>query len=145
MTVREERGIDGDVFGRQLNRLFRRAGRQLTNLAVVMALREQGCSISTPYLSQLRTGVRTNPSSSLVDALANFFDVQSDYFFDIDADPDAPVAVSATGMIDSDAAFIAGLSNSGLRRLLALSQSLSPRSIELLVALSDRLRLADRR
>lgn len=144
MAVRTESGIERDVFERQLNRLFIRTDRKLTNLAVVEALRDQGRSISTPYLSQLRSGVRANPSRSVIDALAYYFEVQPDYFFDVDADPDPSIVALTDSFIEADGAAIAGLTDGGLRRLLALSQSLSPSSIELLVVLSERLRIVDR-
>lgn len=64
-----------NVFRDQLNRLIDTHPKKLTNGTVVKGLAERGCVISPPYLSQLRTGARTNPSREVVDALASFFDV----------------------------------------------------------------------
>lgn len=38
--------------------------------------------MSRPYLSQLRTGRRTNPSELTIHALAEFFRVDADFFTD---------------------------------------------------------------
>jgi transcriptional regulator with XRE-family HTH domain len=68
-------------FSQRLNALFESAPNHVTNAMVVRSMTEDGCRISTPYLSQLRTGVRTNPSPEVVAALARFFEVTPDYFF----------------------------------------------------------------
>ncbi|MER2225366.1 MAG: transcriptional regulator, partial [Rhodococcus sp. (in: high G+C Gram-positive bacteria)] len=57
-------------FNDRLNSLFETADFHVTNAMVVRGMTEFGCRISTPYLSQLRTGVRTNPSPEVVAALA---------------------------------------------------------------------------
>ena len=75
-----------NVFREQLNRLIDTHPKKLTNGTVVKGLAERGCVISPPYLSQLRTGARTNPSREVVDALAGFFDVPPGHFF-IVSDP----------------------------------------------------------
>ena len=68
-------------FNERLNSLFETADFHVTNAMVVRGMTEFGCRISTPYLSQLRTGVRTNPSPEVVAALAHFFNVHPDYFY----------------------------------------------------------------
>lgn len=68
-------------FNDRLNSLFETADFHVTNAMVVRGMTEFGCRISTPYLSQLRTGVRTNPSPEVVAALAHFFNVHPDYFY----------------------------------------------------------------
>jgi transcriptional regulator with XRE-family HTH domain len=111
------------VFCTQLNALFSSSKVGLTNLDVAREVRRRGCPLSTPYLSQLRTGVRTNPSNLVVDALADYFNVSPDFFFD-------PHGSEVLGKLASP----------GLRRLLSACVGLSDLSMELLVEISDHLR-----
>ncbi len=72
-------------FAERLNKLFDSVhppGRKPhTNAEVAAALIEDGHQISKPYISQLRSGQRTNPSDETVAAFARFFKVKPDYFF----------------------------------------------------------------
>ncbi len=65
------------TFAERLNRLFDTVyppGRgPHTSAEVVAALKAEGLTMSAPYLSQLRSGNRTNPSRATMAALANFF------------------------------------------------------------------------
>ena len=75
------------TFSARLNRLFDTVyppGRgPHTSAEVVVALKAEGITpMSAPYLSQLRSGERTNPSKATMNALANFFRIQPDYFTD---------------------------------------------------------------
>ena len=146
-AIREESAIvteaEARVFERQLNKLFEGAQEKLSNLAVVGAMLERGCSISAPYLSQLRTGVRTNPSPRVVEALADIFGVPSDYFYDVNAVRASPATERCGEITDADAAVVERLLDRRLRRLLALSLTLPPTSVEILIDVSDRFRLAD--
>ena len=69
------------TFAARLNRLFDTVyppGRgQHTSAEVIAALKAEGITMSAPYLSQLRSGNRTNPSSATMAALANFFRIKS--------------------------------------------------------------------
>lgn len=64
------------TFAARLNRLFETVyppGRgPHTSAEVIAALKAEGITMSAPYLSQLRSGNRTNPSATMT-ALANFF------------------------------------------------------------------------
>jgi hypothetical protein len=64
------------TFAARLNRLFDTVyppGRgPHTSAEVIAALKSEGVTMSAPYLSQLRSGNRTNPSSATMAALANF-------------------------------------------------------------------------
>jgi transcriptional regulator with XRE-family HTH domain len=72
------------TFAARLNRLFDTVyppGRgPYSGAEAVTALAEAGVKMSAPYLSQLRSGNRTNPSASTMAALAKFFGVKPDYF-----------------------------------------------------------------
>lgn len=71
----------------RLDRLFRISrpqGRQWSNAEVAAAVKEANpeLRVSAAYLSMLRTGKRTSPSTDLLLALARFFGVNPSYFFD---------------------------------------------------------------
>jgi transcriptional regulator with XRE-family HTH domain len=74
------------TFSARLNRLFDTVyppGRgPHTSAEVIAALKAEGVTMSAPYLSQLRSGNRTNPSSTTMTALANFFRIKPAYFTD---------------------------------------------------------------
>ena len=69
------------TFAARLNRLFDTVyppGRgPHTSAEVIAALKAEGVTMSAPYLSQLRSGNRTNPSAATMAALANFFRIKS--------------------------------------------------------------------
>lgn len=76
------------TFAARLNRLFDTVyppGRgPHTSAEVIAALRAEGITMSAPYLSQLRSGNRTNPSVATMAALANFFRIKPAFFTDDD-------------------------------------------------------------
>ena len=76
------------TFAARLNRLFDTVyppGRgPHTSAEVIAALKAEGVTMSAPYLSQLRSGNRTNPSTQTMQALANFFRIKPAYFTDDD-------------------------------------------------------------
>ncbi|MEV6073312.1 helix-turn-helix transcriptional regulator [Nocardia sp. NPDC052001] len=126
-----------DVFAHRLNESIGRwehqHGRRLPNTELVARLAEAGHSMSMAYLSQLRRGRRDRPSMELLVALARVFDVPADHFTNAGKDFDtAPHHVAA------------GLTNSGLRRLINAAAGLSAESLDYLSLLADRLRRADR-
>jgi hypothetical protein len=69
------------MFADLLNALCSRSDRPVTNVSLARELTAQGCPISTAYLSQLRTGVRTQPTSRIVHTLATHFGVSVEYFY----------------------------------------------------------------
>lgn len=124
-------------FAAKLNKLFETVhppGRKPhTNAEVASALTEAGHSISKPYLSQLRSGQRTNPSDETVSALAKFFKVKSDFFFnDIYA-----------AKIEHDLELLSQLQGYGLRRLSARAFDLSEESQNLLTSMAEKLRASE--
>jgi transcriptional regulator with XRE-family HTH domain len=74
------------TFSARLNRLFDTVyppGRgPHTSAEVIASLKSEGITMSAPYLSQLRSGNRTNPSAATMAALANFFRIKPAYFTD---------------------------------------------------------------
>ena len=110
------------TFAARLNRLFDTVyppGRgQYTGAEAVAALVEAGIKISAPYLSQLRSGNRTNPSAATMAALARFFGVQSAYFTD-----DAYYTE-----LEKELTWLDATRDEGLRRLGEQFMDLSPRA-----------------
>ena len=124
-------------FAERLNKLFETVhppGRKAhTNAEVAAALTTAGHPISKPYLSQLRSGQRTNPSNETVASLAKFFKVKPDYFFnDIYA-----------SKIDHDLDLLSQLQGYGLRRLSARAFDLSEDSQNLLTTMAAKLRASE--
>lgn len=123
----------------QLNQLFdrwhRANGRQLTNRALAQALRQRGYPVSVPYLSQLRNGIRTNPSDALLSVLADYFGVRA-------GDLTAPVALPDIA-VAPDGVLGEGLTNPAMDRLVRLCTTLSPDSIDILIEVADHLRCAE--
>lgn len=81
----------------RLNYLFthvRPAGedREYSGREVVAAVNEAGTDLSASHLSQLRRGVKENPTLKVLQAIATFFDVRVAYLLD---DPDAVREVEA--------------------------------------------------
>ncbi|MDV6277808.1 helix-turn-helix domain-containing protein [Rhodococcus erythropolis] len=138
-SVMVGRVADKDVFQVRLNELFTAADRRLTNAAVAKGLLARGCRVSTPYLSQLRTGVRTSPSDEVVGGLADYFGVSPGYFFTIPWTGDRAVAAA------QDADIVDRLDNQELKQLLQTANGLSATSLELLLNLAGKLRISDQR
>ncbi|MEU1427239.1 transcriptional regulator [Nocardia sp. NPDC005746] len=124
-------------FGRRLNALFDQWAQQhqqrLTNHRLVTELDRRGFSVSEPYVSQLRRGRRSHPSSALAAALADFFDVDPDYFGDGATHCDAT----------DNNRVIADIHDDTLRQLLSTATELSSESLDHLSMLAVRLRRAE--
>ncbi|EQM32314.1 MULTISPECIES: helix-turn-helix transcriptional regulator [Rhodococcus] len=131
------RATDENVFQLRLNELFSGSDRRLTNVAVANGLLARGYRISTPYLSQLRHGVRSSPSDEVVSALADYFDVPPGYFFTI------PWSGDRARVHDEDAEIVDHLADQELRQLLRAANGLSATSLELLSNLAAALRISE--
>ncbi|MCZ4277752.1 helix-turn-helix domain-containing protein [Rhodococcoides yunnanense] len=119
-----------------MNRLFDvhpRGHRPYSNADVVRGLTAAGHRISKSYMTQLRSGNRINPSEETVAALARFFGVTPDYFYD-------PVYQNA---VDSDLATLTQLRNTGLRRLSTRAFGLPEESQMLLISMAEKLRASE--
>ena len=71
--------------------------------------------MSAPYLSQLRSGNRTNPSSATMAALANFFRIKSAYFTDDEY----------YEKLDKELSWLATMRDDGVRRIAVRAVGLS--------------------
>ena len=121
-------------FAARLNRLFDVVyppGRgPHTSAEVIAALKAEGVTMSAPYLSQLRSGNRTNPSMATMTALANFFRIKPDFFTDD----------TYFGMLDAELSWLAQFRDEGVRRIATETVGLSPESQEDILARIDELR-----
>jgi transcriptional regulator with XRE-family HTH domain len=97
---------------------------------VIAALKAEGITMSAPYLSQLRSGNRTNPSAATMAALANFFRIKPAYFTDDEY----------FGKLDQELTLLAEMRDDGVRRIAARTVGLSPEAKEDLVARAEELR-----
>ena len=126
------------TFAARLNRLFETVyppGRgQHTSAEVIAALKAEGITMSAPYLSQLRSGNRTNPSAATMAALANFFRIKPAYFTDDEY----------FGKLDQELALLAEMRDEGVRRIAARTVGLSAEAKEDLVARAEELRRKER-
>jgi transcriptional regulator with XRE-family HTH domain len=122
------------TFAARLNRLFDTVyppGRgPHTSAEVIAALKAEGVTMSAPYLSQLRSGNRTNPSVATMAALANFFRIKPAYFTDDEY----------YEKLDKELTWLAGMRDEGIRRIAARTVGLSPEAKQDLVEKVDELR-----
>jgi len=123
------------TFSARLNRLFDTVyppGRgPHTSAEVVVALKAEGITtMSAPYLSQLRSGKRTNPSKATMNALANFFRIQPDYFTD----------EYYYRKLDQELTWLATLRDEGALRIATRTIRLSAAALEEIIQLADEWR-----
>src|SRR5690606_13246126 len=122
------------TFAARLNRLFETVyppGRgPHTSAEVIAALKAEGITMSAPYLSQLRSGNRTNPSAATMTALATFCRIKPEYFSDDDY----------CEKMDRELTWLANMRDEGVRRIAARTVGLSPEAQQKLVETVDGLR-----
>ena len=122
------------TFAARLNRLFDTVyppGRgPHTSAEVIAALKAEGITMSAPYLSQLRSGNRTNPSSATMAALANFFRIKSAYFTDDEY----------YEKLDKELSWMATMRDDGVRRIATRRRRVVPEAQQDIVERVDELR-----
>ena len=121
-------------FADRLNRLFDTVyppgrGRH-TSAEVIAALKSEGIAISAPYLSQLRSGNRTHPSTATINALAKFFRIKPEYFTDDEY----------YAKLDRELTWLATMRDEGVRRIAARTVGLSREAQDDVVAQAEELR-----
>lgn len=106
-------------------------GKRYSYREVLKAIDAQGGpSMSVGYLSQLVTGVRTNPMMDAVQALAKFFEVPLSYF-------DAHENTEET---NEKLKLVAALQHAGVQDVATRAAGLPPESIDLVLSMIDRVR-----
>ncbi|OBI73725.1 secretion protein EspR [Mycobacterium asiaticum] len=122
------------TFAARLNRLFDTVyppGRgPHTSAEVIAALKAEGITMSAPYLSQLRSGNRTNPSSATMAALANFFRIKPAFFTDDEY----------YEKLDKELQYLSSVRENGVRRIAARAQGLTPEAQAKVLDRIDELR-----
>ncbi|WP_299556480.1 helix-turn-helix domain-containing protein [uncultured Mycolicibacterium sp.] len=122
------------TFADRLNRLFETVyppGRgPHTSAEVIAALKAEGITMSAPYLSQLRSGNRTNPSAATMAALANFFRIKPDYFTDDEY----------FEKLDRELTWLAQMRDEGVRKIAARTIGLSKEAQEEVIRKAEELR-----
>src|SRR5947209_8386474 len=125
------------TFAARLNRLFDTVyppGRgPHTSAEVIAALKSEGITMSAPYLSQLRSGNRTNPSAATMAALANFFRIKPAYFTDDEY----------YEKLDKELSWLATMRDDGVRRIALAAAKLSPQARQEIAQRVDELRRAE--
>lgn len=119
----------------RLDDLFRKVrpqGRQWTNAEVAAALKAESphLKVGAAYLSQLRTGKRTNPSHELLAALARFFGVSVSYFFD------EKVADSVL----TELAALEAMKNAGVRAVALRAAGMREENLQAIAKIMDQYR-----
>jgi transcriptional regulator with XRE-family HTH domain len=119
----------------KINHLFetirRPDGKPYSNEEVAEAINCRGdATISGTYLWYLRKGDRDNPTKKHLEVIARFFDVSPAYFFD----DGRPRAVAA------ELAVLRGLAGAEAQRVAMRLAGLSPRSLQTVAELIDRVR-----
>ncbi|MFD7711345.1 helix-turn-helix domain-containing protein [Streptomyces sp. NPDC059786] len=126
---------DRPVLAVRLDDLFRTVrpkGRHWTNAEVAEELKRTNpeLKVGGVYLSQLRTGKRSNPSPDLLAALARFFGVSVAYFFD------EKVAESVLGEV----AAIEALRQAGVRAVAMRAAGMKKENLQAITAIMDQYR-----
>ena len=126
------------MFNDRLARLFATVhpngrGPYLLQEVAAAITAEGDVKMSASYLSQLRSGQKTNPSAAAVNALATFFHVDPKYFFDDDY----------ASRMDRDLEMLVKLRDSGVRNIAARAADLSPTSRQTIESLIETLRKAE--
>ena len=125
------------TFADRLNRLFDTVyppGRgPHTSAEVIVALKAEGVTMSAPYLSQLRSGNRTNPSMATMAVLANFFRIKPAYFTDDEY----------YEKLDRELSWLATMRDDGVRRVAMAVADLSTQGRREIAERAEQLRRAE--
>ncbi|MET9799541.1 helix-turn-helix domain-containing protein [Streptomyces sp. NPDC006368] len=126
---------DRPVLAVRLDNLFktvRPKGKHWTNAEVAEELKRANpeLRVGGVYLSQLRTGKRSNPSPDLLAALARFFGVSVAYFFDDE------IAESVLSQV----AAIEALREAGVRAVAMRAAGMKRENLQAITAIMDQYR-----
>lgn len=134
----QQKAIVVPTFAERLNRLFatvKPLGRgYFSSGELVNWLSANGFRISAPYVSQLRSGNRTRPSASTIEAIASFFRVDPAYFTDLEY----------YQLIDRDLMVLSAMRDPAVRRVATRVVGLSAHAIDVIVKAADELRREER-
>lgn len=107
-------------------------GREFSNQRVAAAV-----GVSDAYIGYLRRGERTNPTKSSLEALARFFGVAPEFFFDTATTERVTEQLRQLRLLSR-------LRDAGALRIAMRLGGLSPGSLEAVAAMVDQLRELER-
>lgn len=93
---------------------------------------QSGITVSQPYLSQLHRGTRTNPSKNHLEAIARFFDVPIEYFFE---------STQSQELADN-LATVEAIKGAGVQNVALRAAALSPAGREAIIRIIDEITAA---
>ncbi|MGK4579628.1 helix-turn-helix domain-containing protein [Kitasatospora sp. HPMI-4] len=124
-------------FAERLDHLFRTvhpAGRgPYTYAEVAQGIQQaagEGKGVSASAIQQLRTGLKSNPTMSTIEALAKFFGVKPSYFFDDDNAKQTAAELS----------LLASMRDNNVRAIATRASGLSPETLSVLQGFIERAR-----
>lgn len=130
-TDHESGGIAS--FGPRLDHLVRTVpgpdGRSWSNVKLSRALAGLGLTVSAGYISQLRTGAKTNPAAQIVEAIAKALAIPVTYFFDDDV-----------SSVDRQLQQLAALRKDDADILISLTRDMGPKDVDFVRALVENYR-----
>jgi transcriptional regulator with XRE-family HTH domain len=137
--VTEPDALQGGVIAERLNRLWdarQPEGRPYTLREVADAVnKEAGHSLVSPqYLSVLRRGERSEPSFSILAALARFFGVTVDYF---------SAGEETAGHTEEELRLLQALSDNDVRHLALCAADLNESDLATVIGIIQRFRIAE--
>jgi transcriptional regulator with XRE-family HTH domain len=115
-----------------LFRTVRPQGKHWTNAEVAAELKRESpeLKVGSVYLSQLRSGKRTNPSQELLAALAKFFGVSVAYFFD----------EKVAGDVLGELAAIEAMRQAGVRAVAMRAAGMREENLQAITTIMDQYR-----
>ncbi|GAB3176126.1 hypothetical protein GCM10027059_50500 [Myceligenerans halotolerans] len=139
--ARDTAGDEGEsldeLFHTRLTELFDaeqiKRGRKVTSAEVADWMTAHGHPIQRAYVSQLRKGTKSTPSWAVLDGLAKYFGVAREYFIaDAEATP-----LARTARLEK------ALADKGVEAFALRAEGLSEESLQLIIAMVDRMRAAE--
>ncbi|MGL4306844.1 MAG: helix-turn-helix domain-containing protein [Mycobacteriaceae bacterium] len=125
------------TFAERLNKLFATVyppdRGPHSSAEVITALRAEGIKISPPYLSQLRSGSRDNPSYETMRALAGFFRIEIAYFTNDDYAHE----------LDTELYWLDQMRNKTIQRIVKRTIGLSSAAQQKIILELDRYRIQE--
>ncbi len=131
----DDKETEAKSLANKLNHLFAtvhpRGRGEYTHEEVAEEISRRGViSVSHTYIWQLRSGIKTNPTMAIIEALSDFFGVPPAYFFDIEA----------TVRIDAELELLEAMRDTDVRRLAVRAADLSSESLKTILEMVDRVR-----
>jgi transcriptional regulator with XRE-family HTH domain len=121
------------VIAQRLEALWESRPASLRDVAAEIS-RTTGRHVSAAYLGQLRQGTRTEPSYSIIEAIARYFSVTPDYFS----------AYEDTGrQLEGDLRLLAALRDGDARSIALNANGLSPKSLAAIAGIVRTYRAAE--